>query len=249
MGLVAKLKCGFYYEQLTIDQKCIYKAIAAAVSGYLPSVTVEAADTKALHKIMMAVEYDNPEFFYWAPENSKINGNTILLSYTTGEKREAVEAVRMLREKRRSILQDLFEMYSDMNQKEALYSLYDYLVKNVTYAADELQKPACAQWIYDIEGPLLKGKGVCLGIAQTVNYLCASLHIKSLLITGECRVAGWNGNHGWNLVEMDGQYYHLDVTCDLNNAAGQEGRYEYFMLKDRDMEERKWPRNLYPKAV
>jgi hypothetical protein len=126
----------------------------------------------------MAILYDNPEFFYWNLEDSKLVSEKMNLCYYTDSEEDTCNLVTMLRDKRRAVLLDLCE--ENMTQMDILHKVYDYLVKNVSYAEDELQKPGCAPWIYDIQGPMLRERGVCQGIAQTLNYYCAALNIPSI---------------------------------------------------------------------
>lgn len=247
MGLAAQYKLGFYYKQLNIDQQFDYKKIAQAISHYDNEVCVKTDDAGTLHQTLMALKYDNPEFCYWSLDGSEAEDGVLKLCYLTENENEAVELIQMLRDKRRSILRDISESMDAVTQKAVLKMLFDYLVDNVIYAEDELQKPACSPWIYDISGILLKEKGVCLGIAMTMNYFCQTLHIPSILITGEAKVMGWTGNHGWNMVKLDDEYYHLDATSAL--GMNQTEREVYYLVKDKDMADRSWPKALYPKAV
>ena len=51
---------------------------------------------------------------------------------------------------------------------------------------------------------LIEGKGVCAGIAYTTNVLLRSAGVESYEVTSDL--------HAWNLIELDGKYYYLDVT-------------------------------------
>lgn len=247
MGLGAQYKLGFYYSQLNIDQQFDYKKAAQAISHYDNEVCVKTDDAGKLHQMLMAVKYDNPEFCYWSLDGSEAEAGVLKLCYLTEDENEAVELIQMLRDKRKSILGDLCEGLDTMTQKAALKVLFDYLADNITYAEDELQKPTCSPWIYDISGILLEEKGVCLGIAMAMNYFCQALRIPSILITGEAKVMGWTGNHGWNMVRLDNEYYHLDATSALELEKTERDRY--YLVKDKDMADRSWPKALYPKAV
>lgn len=247
MGITAQLKTGFYYDQLGIDQKCDYRKVARALTGYRTTVRVDTVDRRKLHQILMAVKYDNPELFYWSLDETKSDGDLLHLVYYFKNEEEISELIRMLRDKRKNILEDILKEDTCQSQEEVLKRIFEYLVQTTAYAEDELQKPSCSPWIYDIRGILLKEKGVCLGMAMAINYLCMAVHIPTILITGEAKIAGWNGNHGWNMVELNGEYFHLDATC----AIGQTGdsRDRWFLMKDQDLPERNWPKTLYPRAV
>jgi transglutaminase/protease-like cytokinesis protein 3 len=60
-------------------------------------------------------------------------------------------------------------------------------------------------------------------------------------------VAGWSTNHGWNLINLDGECYHLDATCDICEDNDKDNR-KYFLVKDKDFTDRQWPKTLYPEA-
>ena len=123
-------------------------------------------------------------------------------------------------------------------------------MKTVSYAEDELMVPGTAPWIYDVRGPFFHECSACLGIAQAFNYISQALHVFStILITGEAKIAGDTCNHGWNMLQLNGQFYHLDVTAELTDGSAGNNR-KYFMKKDGDFQEnRRWSQSLYPKSV
>ena len=246
MGLRAQYKLGFYYEQLNVDQKYDYRKVSRAISHYKSKICVNSNDEKMFYQTLLAIKYDNPEFCYWTMEKSNVKNGVLNLAYLTENENEAMELIKMLRVKRKNILDDLFGEKDALPQKEVLRVIFDYLADNIVYAEEELQKPTCSPWIYDISGILLKEKGVCLGIAMTVNYLCQALYIPSILITGEAKVVGWTGNHGWNLVRLDDEYFHLDVTCALGMDKTEKDRF--YMVKDKELSDRSWAKTIYPKA-
>ena len=59
------------------------------------------------------------------------------------------------------------------------------------------------------------GVGVCEGIAKSVKVLCDTLGIWCMIaVCGNNPEKGIKYRHTWNIVKIDGQYYHLDVTFD-----------------------------------
>ncbi len=57
-------------------------------------------------------------------------------------------------------------------------------------------------------GTLVNRLSVCQGYAKTYQYLLNQLGIENYLCSSEKLV------HVWNIVELDGVYYHVDVTYD-----------------------------------
>lgn len=67
--------------------------------------------------------------------------------------------------------------------------------------------------------------GVCNGYALAYKYLLNEVGINCYMVTSESM------NHAWNLVELDGSYYHVDVTWD-DPAWDLTGRVSHkYMLK------------------
>lgn len=94
------------------------------------------------------------------------------------------------------------------------FSLYQsYLSGGSDYAAD----PA-----FFIDGVLLNGKAVCDGLARTFNFLCAMEGIKSVRVTGSFA----SNLHAWNKVEIDGQWYNVDVTADAVHYSVGDDNYK-----------------------
>lgn len=243
---LAKLTCGFFYGLLNIDDQLLYSQVGSAVSRGEKSVAIKYVNSYTYRSVLLAIQYDNPEFFYWSPKLSFIEEGTATLSYRVKERDEIISVLNTLRSKRDYIAEVCFEKAAGSEEKLILY-IYEYITETVSYAYDELQKPLCTRWIYDIEGSLARGRAVCLGIAQAVNYICSYLNIRCTLITGKAKLDGGIVNHGWNLVEINGGYRHLDATCDICEKNGKD--FRYFLLKDEEMSKRIWHRESYPAAV
>lgn len=61
---------------------------------------------------------------------------------------------------------------------------------------------------YGIAGVLLKGAAVCDGYAKTYAALLADMGLRV------ARVTSTGKNHAWNMVWLDGDWYHVDATWD-----------------------------------
>ena len=96
--------------------------------------------------------------------------------------------------------------------------LHDWLIMNADY--DHNLK------YYYPDGVLLHGTGVCQSYALAYDMLLRMVGIETVYITGN---AG-GGGHGWNLVKLDGEWYHVDCTWD-DPSPGSE-RHDYFCVPD-----------------
>lgn len=95
-------------------------------------------------------------------------------------------------------------------------------------------------------GPLVEGRGVCTGIAWAFKQLMDEAQIPCICVCGYLK-SRTEVRHLWNLVKIDGQYYHVDAT----NGMAQDGVFVAGLLKP-DSEFAKthdWDTSRYPKAT
>ena len=119
---------------------------------------------------------------------------------------------------------------SSMSDYEVVKTLHDYLVTHCDYdyRVDIGNMPFVS---HQAEGALLKGTAVCSGYAKAYEAMLDAAGIPNVTITG---FAG--GYHAWNLVEVDGAWYHVDATWDDPTTQGGDYiRYTYFLKSDKVM--------------
>jgi hypothetical protein len=86
-------------------------------------------------------------------------------------------------------------------------------------------------------GALVLGRPVCRGYAAAYQYLLQQVGIQSVVVSGDCK---GEGRHAWNIVKLEGDYYHIDVTWgDGSNTdasfSAAEPNFKYFGLTDREI--------------
>ena len=106
--------------------------------------------------------------------------------------------------------------------------IHDLLLKNVEYVNKEKRSE------HTIEGPLLNKKAVCEGIAKATKYLLNRKGVGCEIVIGKLR-EDTSVYHAWNVVSVDGAWYHLDVTADIGMTAKGNFRYDYFNLSDEEI--------------
>jgi hypothetical protein len=98
-------------------------------------------------------------------------------------------------------------------------AIHDYFTGNVVYdGSDDVAA-------HSMTGPLLTGKGVCEGIAEAYCFVANACGLKTTMMSGKLEGVG----HRWNIVEIEGRRYHLDVTSDLG------GLHAFFNCNDTRM--------------
>lgn len=118
-----------------------------------------------------------------------------------------------------------------MSDYDIAKALHDYVVLHCDYDMRYYTGglPAVS---YSAEGMLLEGSAVCAGYAKAYQLLMEEAGISCEYVTGTAN----GGSHGWNIVNIDGQWYHVDTTWDdPTNKGGDFVRYDYFLKSDSYM--------------
>ena len=111
----------------------------------------------------------------------------------------------------------------DMTQWEKALAVHDYLAVNSTY-----DETLSRNTNYDL---LVNGTAVCSGYAMAYLDIMTRLGI-------ECRfVESQPMAHAWNMVKIDGSWYHVDVTHDdpTPDSYGYVS-HQRFLKTDKEME-------------
>lgn len=106
--------------------------------------------------------------------------------------------------------------------------IHDLLLKNVKY----VNKKKVTE--HTIEGPLLNKKAVCEGIAKAMKYLMNKKGVECEMVLGKLK-EDTSVYHAWNVVRVDGEWYHIDVTADICMSDDNGFRYDYFNLSDDEI--------------
>ncbi len=88
-----------------------------------------------------------------------------------------------------------------MSDFEKAKAVNDYIVLNTTYSENTATSP------HNPYAILKEGKGVCQAYALLTYRLLKAGGMDVRYVTG---YAG--EDHAWNLVKVDGKWYHLDTT-------------------------------------
>ncbi len=95
-------------------------------------------------------------------------------------------------------------------------------------------------------GALINGNAVCEGYAEAYQLLMDIAGIECLYVEGDAE-----GRHGWNMILLEDEYYHVDVTWDdpVAEDGVQRLLHDYFLVDDARMgETHVWDTHAYPAA-
>ncbi len=125
-------------------------------------------------------------------------------------------------------------------------AFHDWLVNQNTYGF--LPAKDDPKQLYSGEGyaALSLGTGVCGAYSEAMKMLCDTVQIPSKVVFGDAySTSGWTG-HAWNQVQLDGAWYHMDVTFD-DPLGVTTLRHNYFNVTDAEIQkDHQWNRSAYP---
>lgn len=101
--------------------------------------------------------------------------------------------------------------------------LHDWIVKNVSYGMSKTYSDFAV-------GALANRSSVCAGYAQCYQFLLSQVGVDSIYIAANTT----KEPHAWNLVKIDGHYFHVDCTWDRGLGANPNVNHTYFMLNDEE---------------
>lgn len=100
---------------------------------------------------------------------------------------------------------------SNLTEAEKVKFVNDYLVTHTKYNDQSNAHPHTPYAI------LIHGEGVCEGYALAAHLMLEELGIENKYVVGDA-----GGPHAWNLVKVDNNWYHLDVTW--NDPIPDQGK-------------------------
>ncbi|MBU5592499.1 Ig-like domain-containing protein [Clostridium sp. MSJ-4] len=158
---------------------------------------------------------------------------TVTASYRTSRAKEDY-----IDKKIDSILKDIIK--DDMDIEEKAMAIHDYIVKNIKYDRT-LEKMYAYEALY-------YGTTICIGYAGLAYKMLNKVGIENKIVSGRGFSGTSSGKHAWNLVNIRGNWYHLDCTGD-SPSAFVAGRvlYTYYNLTDDEiLKDHEFPREKYP---
>lgn len=95
---------------------------------------------------------------------------------------------------------------SNYSSLENIKLAHNYIINNSIYDTNRSDQNVIYYKSDLAYGPLIEGYGICGGYTDAMELILERLGIKSYKISSD--------NHVWNAVNLDNNWYHLDLTWD-----------------------------------
>lgn len=153
------------------------------------------------------------------------------LSSLTEDERETVELAA-------AVIDEVIT--DDMTDYEKELAIYDWMYENIT-CSDGITSviPILGDGVDNPQGVLKSGEAVCVGFATTFRFFMQMLDIECMVVHDVYL------SHSWNLVNIEGGWYH----CDLYMDNGSTKYASFNMTDDICYQSHEWDMEFFPNAV
>lgn len=215
----------FYYGQLSAQEQDCYNLIAAGCRTHQAEISLNPISEESFYKAQAAYSYDHSETFW-------------VHSFTTVSVKDQVESVEYqidsniddeISEIESAVSAVLAGIPSGADTYDTVRYFYETLINDTAYSdqPDDVDQ--------DIRSVFLNHSSVCTGYTRAFQILCDRAGIWCTMAVG---TAAGGVSHSWNLVQISGRYYWVDVTWGdpvFTNSDIQIIDYNYLCVSDAQL--------------
>ena len=151
------------------------------------------------------------------------------------------EDIDLINEKVQEIINN--EIKDERDHRKIIKIVHDYIINHTKYDKDRADNNVIKYRSNTAYGVLFEGYGICGGYTDTMAIFLDYFDIPNFEIASE--------NHIWNVVYIDGQWLHLDLTWDDPIiSSGEEILSDtYFLITSEQLREINDVQHNYDTAV
>lgn len=176
-----------------------------------------------------------------------VNYNSIGRVNITFERIYNKQQIEAINRKIDLVIKDIIN--DNMSDEEKIKAIHDYIINNTKY--DEERANIVKSGTYDTllhssntaYGALFNGKAICGGYTDTMALFLDKLGFKNYKIS--------TNSHIWNVVYINGDWKHLDLTWDdpVTNTGEDILEYNFFLISDEELENKNTSQHNYDKSI
>lgn len=117
----------------------------------------------------------------------------------------------------------------NMTVENKIKTLHDYIINTTKYDIDRSDNKVTTYHSDTAYGALMEHYAICGGYADSMKLFLDYLQIPNYKIASE--------NHIWNLVYLNNNWYHLDLTWDdpVTSTGEDVLEYDYFLISSEEL--------------
>lgn len=197
------------FDDLSTLQKHAYNEILKNVYSMPQRIVVPEITKAELEDVFVALLADNPDLYFM--EGVFGYGKNMLRTVCEMSYAMTAEEYREAEAKIESVCEKVISGLSNPDdQWQTELEIHDYIIDNCEYKFDEENGLEYST----VHSVFVNGLAACEGYSKAAKMLFDMVGIESMTVRGEGINKGVKEGHMWNIVNIDGEYYHLDCTWD-----------------------------------
>lgn len=207
----------YSYYKLTAEEQAVYDEIYDhAMDLDIEFTFSEPRDIDTIYKVYELLVNEEIELFYL--DNKFYYSGTPATKMKLGYNDTKLNIKKKKQDLNTATQEILAKVTSGMSDYDMVKLFHDEIIRTCVYDTEATN---------NIYGALVEKRTMCQGYAGAFLRLCNLTGIPALLITGST-----NEPHMWNMVKIDGEWYHIDLTWDDPDKEDYPEfcRYDYFGL-------------------
>ena len=232
----------YYYSQLNKAEQIIYKVVYEGIMEHKDIIPIPVRGNfsqETFVKIYKAITKDNPLIYYLNQSVCNMaqdsSGHIAICPQYFFDK-DKVKAYNKKIEK--TVNELAFQLrLTEGSDYEKARKVHDWLCQNVVYdkRGANLDDSSRVILAHNIIGVFAHRRAQCEGIAKAVKVLLNAVDVKCIVVTGTAFDEKEAEAHAWNIVNLEGMAYHMDVTWDIGkmNKSKNWICYDYFNVSDK----------------
>ena len=196
----------FYRNTLNKNQKDVYDVAYKALMKNEKGADLPVGLTEdEFFDTMYAVEYDNPESFWWAGNYTyRVNSDDIVTSFTFKNWLDSSELEKKYEDFWNATAPIIFYASKLPDEMSKIKYVHDYICLSTEYDDDAAESGNTGGKYQTAYSSAVEYKTVCAGYSALFQYYMQNLGIPCTYIS--------SGSHAWNFLKVNGQCYQMDVT-------------------------------------
>jgi hypothetical protein len=230
------------------DEETLYRDLYEGLCARKKTIAFDCDCSETVFDVFSRILADHPELFWFSGSASltvKTSGTSVLLEFTP----EVFITEQEIEIRSEKLEERAGEILSRCEKETELYErllrLHDILVDETDYDSETARAvlgadPESNDGINQSSsayGCLVNRQAICSGYAAAFQLLAGRLGAECRRVDGSEERSG--APHEWNLLCLDGEWYHVDVTWDdpvfSGEAADGYRTYDFFCVTTEEI--------------
>ena len=230
----------YYYSRLKDKEKTVYREIYQGCMSHQDTIFLSVSKDdieKSYERITTALTFDNPLLYFVNQSSMDFAGDNLghvaAIPQYFFSKKTVSDYNKKIQDTANMLISKL--KLTEGTEIDKVRRVHDYMCSSVEYdykGADMRDLPKFIA-AHNIIGVFAHKKAQCEGIAKAAKVLLNAVDVKCIFVSGKAgNTPASMDEHGWNIVKIEEDPCHMDITFDIAASEKSHIGYDYFCIND-----------------